>query len=133
MKKLRRMPAEDCRFHLKERCLYQERLNPGYCREWRCSVLEDWERIFDEFLHRAEAFGLELREVNELWARQFDRLMRGNLECDRYEYDPGQDPPGCVWQHDGLCIPALPECSGRCRHYEVRRTKKDTPYPEEQE
>ncbi len=132
MKTLQRMPAGGCRFHLRGRCLYPERLNPGYTRAWRCEVLESWEKVFDDFLRRAEAFNLEQREVNELWATQFERLTRGGIDCRKYEHDPSREPPACMHLYEGLCIPALPECEGRCRHYAIRG-QNDKPCHEEQE
>lgn len=127
------MPARECGFHVQGRCLYQERLNPGYSPEWKCSVLCGWERAFDDFLARAEAFGLEQREVNTLWSRRFERLARKGVDCPEYVHDSMQDPPGCAWQHESLCLLALPECEGRCRHYQVRNEKKIASRTDDQE
>lgn len=126
MTKISRLPANDCWFFIQGRCLYQERLNPGYCRDWRCSVLEGWEKLFDDFLMRAEAFGLEQTKVAELWEKQFARLSSDRLECPEFRFDSEGGVPSCAHRHEVLCLLTLPECGGRCRHYEVKRQQANT-------
>ena len=113
-----RLPGSGCRFHVGGRCLYEEMLNPGYTQEWRCRVLARWETAYDEFLVRAELFGLEQSAVPDLWERQFERVARQAFDCDTYSYCPGAEPPACLHVLDGMCRLALPECRGRCRHYQ---------------
>ena len=71
----------ECQFHMEGRCLYEERLNPGYHSGFRCRVLEEWEQAYDEFLGRVEAFGLDASALGPLWTRQFARLVRRQPNC----------------------------------------------------
>ncbi|KAB1441180.1 hypothetical protein [Pseudodesulfovibrio senegalensis] len=117
MSDVRRLPAGNCWYHRCGRCLYEERLNPGYRQSWRCVVLEDWERLFDDFLVRAEAFSLDQQAAGEMWARRFERIVRDRFDCTHYEHTVDVELPGCVYQYDNLCLLRLPRCQGRCRHY----------------
>lgn len=112
-----KLPAETCRFHLKGKCLYEERLNPGYERQWRCLVMTRWEEIFDEFLRRAEAFGIEYDRVLQLWEARFQRLIDADPECEEFELEGAVTPPCCAHEYDALCLLELPLCDGRCRHF----------------
>ncbi|MGL1862563.1 MAG: hypothetical protein OCC46_08585 [Pseudodesulfovibrio sp.] len=114
-----RLPGHGCNHHDSKRCLYQENLNPGYATSWRCRVLLHWEDAFDEFLARAESFGLSQHAVPGLWERKFERMARETFNCADYVFFNGADVPGCGHARDGLCHIALPDCEGRCRHYAV--------------
>lgn len=117
MAEIARLPGEGCRHFDAGRCLYEEHLNPGYDAGYRCLVLEHWAEAFDEFLLRAEAFRVEQDAVSGLWARQFQRLARTTLHCDRHEFFAEAEAPACRHVSDGLCRLNLPACEGRCRHF----------------
>lgn len=117
MGEMRRLPGTGCRFYVRGRCLYEERLNPGYATGWRCGVLARWEEVYDDFLSRAEAFGVEDANVPGLWRDRFERLMREKTHCERYVYADDREPPCCANAHDRLCLLELPPCEGRCRKF----------------
>ncbi|WFS64118.1 hypothetical protein LF599_08160 [Pseudodesulfovibrio thermohalotolerans] len=119
MSKISRLPGTDCRHHLNGRCLYEEWLNPGYTKSWRCQVTARWESSFDDFLRRAEFFGVAEDAAPDLWGRQFQRMARETFHCGMYKYRPGAPVPGCGHHLDGVCVMGLPRCSGRCRHYSL--------------
>jgi hypothetical protein len=73
--------------------------------------------IFDEFLHRAEAFGIEYDRVLQLWEARFQRLTDVDPECEGFELEGAVTPPCCVHEYDALCLLELPRCDGRCRHF----------------
>lgn len=115
--RLVRLPGVSCRHYERGRCLYEEALNPGYHRRWRCAVLLGWEAAYDEFLERADRFGIRESELAGLMRRRFERLTEGGVECR--DYQPGADAslPECRLLVDELCLLALPECGGVCRHF----------------
>lgn len=119
MGKLDRLPGDDCYHFFAGRCLYEERLNPGYRQSYRCQVLARWETAYDDFLTRAEAMGIEQEQVPDLWERQFQRMVRDTFHCQTHVYNHDHRPPACGHELDGLCILGLPKCEGRCRHYQL--------------
>jgi len=119
MADVKRLPGHGCLYHTFGRCLYEEYLNPGYATSWRCRVLMRWETAFDDFLGRAEAFGVNQDAVPDLWGRKFERLARQAFDCEEYIYCHGADVPACLHAMDGLCRNSLPSCDGRCRHYVI--------------
>jgi hypothetical protein len=127
MSNVRKMPGDECRFYVAGRCLYHERLNPGYDESFRCRFLVLWEEEFDAFLDRAEAFSLGRRETVELWNRRFEKLQGGDCGCPDYYYHEAGGDQGCVHGYNDLCILALPLCKGRCRHFESTLLEKDNP------
>lgn len=125
MADIMRMPGDNCRHHTLGRCLYEEYLNPGYSSEWRCRVLACWESAFDDFLVRAELFGVAQEAVPDLWERRFERIARA-VDCEEYALCREADSPACAHVLNGLCRLALPLCEGRCRHYELPETHDET-------
>jgi hypothetical protein len=117
MSDIKRMPADDCRHHCRGRCLYEERLNPGYQRNWRCGVMMQWEAAFDDFLHRAEAFSVGPEQVGKLWKTRFERLVGHKPDCPKFQADASGVPPFCRHHHDALCLLGLERCEGRCRRF----------------
>lgn len=119
--KLIRLPGLGCRHHVLGRCLYEDALNPGYHRQWRCAVLQRWEAVYDDFLERAERFGLEEGSAADLLARRFERLTAEEVDCPDYAPGPEESLSGCRLLHEELCLLRLPECGGLCRHYVLRQ------------
>ena len=107
-----------CRHLVNEKCLYKERLNPGYADEWRCQILKRWETAYDEFLLRAERMGVSPDDAAKLWDRQFERLARDVASCPDYAFCHNEETPACVHCLAGVCLTKLPECEGRCRHFD---------------
>ncbi|EPR31603.1 hypothetical protein dsat_0927 [Alkalidesulfovibrio alkalitolerans DSM 16529] len=118
--KLRQMPGNACRFFRAGRCLYEERLNPGYNGSWRCVVVRSWEREYDEFVQRAEAFGLEDDAAGSIWERRFAEMMRAGVACDRFERGGEYELLACVHLMGDLCLCALPPCDGVCGRFQPR-------------
>lgn len=125
MDSVSRLPGQGCQHHAGGRCFYEERLNPGYTQGWRCRVLLRWESAFDEFLARAETFGVEQEAVPDLWERQFERMARDVFKCEQYSYCNGSQAPACIHDADGVCKMELPRCEGRCRHYKIEVKQDD--------
>ena len=129
MGKVHALPGDGCWHYIFGRCLYEERLNPGYRRSYRCQVLNRWEAAYDDFLARAEAMGVEQENVPELWEIQFQRMAREAFHCRTHVFNHDFRPPACANELDGLCILGLPKCGGRCRHYRA----EDDPKREQEE
>ena len=125
MGSITQLPGSECQHYAGGRCLYEERLNPGYVQDWRCLVLLKWESAFDDFLARAESFGIVQDAVPGIWERQFERMARDVFDCEHYVYSYGGEAPACMNALDGLCMLVLPECPGRCRHYKAKVKQED--------
>ena len=115
-----RLPGAECRFFIRGRCLYEERLNPGYTQSWRCQVTARWESAYDDFLSRAERFGVEEAAAGDLWSAQFQRMARDVFHCRRYVYAHDLSAPSCRNHDAGVCTMDLPRCAGRCRHFQLQ-------------
>ncbi len=126
-----RLPGTSCAFFQRGRCLYEERLNPGYHEGFRCAVLRDWEAAYEDFLRQAEAFGLGESAASGLWQRRFERLAGAAPACPEFQPSRGDDLPGCVFAQEGLCLLALPLCEGQCPRFAVRPSEPaETPAKE---
>lgn len=113
---IRRLPGHQCRYFARGRCLYEERLNPGYDRSLRCRVLLEWEASYDDFLLRAEAFRLGAATAAGLWENKIERLVEDIARCENFA-PGGTEATGCANALDELCVCALPPCPGRCRRF----------------
>lgn len=119
-----RLPAGGCRYFEQDRCLLEERRNPGFRRDWRCGVLHGWETAYDEFLDRAEAFGLSPAEVSRLWRSRLAGLVERAADCPSFARR-GAGATGCVHEFEALCLLLLPRCEGMCSRYERREAGAD--------
>ncbi|BBD07468.1 hypothetical protein [Desulfovibrio ferrophilus] len=119
---VRHFPACACRHYELGHCLYEERLNPGFRERWRCKVLTEWEKAYDDFLLRAEAFHLKPEEAVELWEARLERLMAQARQCPDFSAGAEESATGCLNELEGLCMKMLPECDGRCRHYTILKS-----------
>ena len=117
---LTRLPGTACAFFERGRCFYEERLNPGYHEGWRCLVLQRWESVYEDFLRQADAFGLEDAAASGLWQRRFERLAGADPQCANFQPGPEDEPPGCVFAREGLCLLTLPLCEGQCARFKTR-------------
>ena len=125
MADIKRLPGNGCRHFERERCLYEEHLNPGYDEGYRCRVLAHWESAYDDFLARAENFRLDPTAASGLWERQFERLARKTFGCGEYEFRADAEAPACRHVCHGLCCLRLPPCEGRCRHFVLADTNEN--------
>ncbi len=124
-RKITSLPGTSCRFHVLGRCLYEERLNPGYNRQWRCRVLLRWEHAYDTFLAQADNFVMEPETAAGIWEERLRKLMREGHDCPDF-LPGGEDPTGCRHIFGGLCLEALPPCPGQCRRFEPRSPEDGT-------
>jgi len=115
-----RFPAVGCRHFEQGRCLYEERLNPGYHTAWRCLVLARWEAVYDEFLDRAESFNLTETELGRLWSRRFARLAEEGLPCPDVRVGDAESMPECRHLLEEICLLRLPDCAGQCGNFRLR-------------
>jgi hypothetical protein len=126
MSNVRPMPGDACRFFRQGRCLYEERLNPGYHLSWRCLVLTRWEGEYDDFLQRAEAFRLDDAPAARLWEKRFEGLLREGINCPRFVSGGVGEVLGCSLLFGDVCLAALPACEGVCRRFLPRGRKHGT-------
>jgi hypothetical protein len=103
--------------------MYEEWLNPGLNQDHRCMAIKTWEREHDDFLRRAEAFGLDEKTAAALWRKQMGRLVFLERQCARFTPDERACAPECALQRDGLCLAALPKCEGKCRYFKPAESK----------
>lgn len=120
---INRLPGTGCTFHLCGKCLYEERLNPGLHKDWRCQVVQDWADDYDKFVDRAEAFNLEIEAVSQMWEDRFVKMMVSKRECPDF-HPGGEEAAGCAHEYGELCHVALPACEGMCRHFESSSKKR---------
>lgn len=122
------MPGSACRHYVSGRCFYDERLNPGYDESLHCRFLVLWEREYDEFLDRAEAFSLDPQALEALWDRRFERLQREGEGCEGYSYSENGGDQGCANGRGAVCLLALPLCEGRCRRFALPEDDPESEY-----
>ena len=114
-----RLPGDGCRFLVAGRCLYEERVNPGLCRDFACTVLATLEGHFDEFVTRGEILGLSSEQAGRIWEERMSKAL--NIGWDCANFISLRDDAGevlCGHFVEGICLVRMPHCPGRCRHYE---------------
>ncbi len=114
------IPGDGCRFRVAGRCLYEERINPGLCREFACTVLSVLEGHFDEFVTRGEILGLSSGQAGRIWEERMAKAL--NIGWDCANFASLLDEAGeVVCRHfvEGICLLRMPPCLGRCRHFEL--------------
>lgn len=117
MSRVLRLPALTCRHFIRGRCDYEEILNPGYQRAFRCVVLGRLEGVYDDFLTQAEAFGLDESRASDIWEKRFRELCGKDTGCQAYEPGDMSVFPGCALCLGDVCVLRLPECAGRCHNF----------------
>lgn len=119
MKPVLRLPGDGCRFLAAGRCLYEERINPGLCREFACTVLAALENHFDEFVVRGEILGLSSEQAGRIWEQRMAKALNIGWDCANFTapQDDAEDAL-CLHFFEGICLLRMPACPGRCRRYE---------------
>ncbi|MGX9366485.1 hypothetical protein ACTVJH_10660 [Desulfoplanes sp. PS50] len=112
-----RMPGIGCRFYVYGHCIYEEVQNPGYDATCICTVLKKLESQFEDFVDRAEAFGIEPLTAAMIWPRFGDRICVETI-CSQYAPDSEKRSDECRYRYDNACILLFPTCSGRCSRFE---------------
>jgi hypothetical protein len=100
--------------------MYEEQLNPGFNTAWRCTVLARWEGVYDDFLSRAESFGIDETELARLWRKRFERLAEESIDCPDFSPALAEAMPECRHLFVDICLLRLPPCTGHCRNYQHR-------------
>lgn len=115
------LPAPGCRFYALGACCYQESVNPGLDPDHICLRLDLLMRDWDDFLDRAEIFGLSEEEAARIWnARQHKALLSAEV-CGQMR--PAEQAArqqallDCAYLYSCVCLLRLPRCAGRCEHY----------------
>ncbi|NCC24861.1 MAG: hypothetical protein EOM25_06645 [Deltaproteobacteria bacterium] len=108
-------PGRGCRFYIQGRCLYEEVLNPGYAQVWRCRVLVELERRFDDLLDRAESFHLDAAVTGRIWAGRQSEAEALFKSCPDFGLEGGDSCGHLVLGM--ICVLRLPSCLGACRRF----------------
>ncbi|WP_239057267.1 hypothetical protein [Desulfovibrio sp. JC010] len=119
--KVTKMPGRMCRFYMNGRCLYEEMLNPGYNREWRCRVLKDLEGEYDKLLLQADNFHLDEQAFRDLWERRIEEHLKSTVVCRKMVPREEEGFPFCGALHEEICLFEQPECEGVCNLFKPRK------------
>ncbi len=111
------MPGRNCRYYLKGKCAYEEMLNPGYNRDWRCRVIMDLEGEYDRLLRQAEAFRLDELAFAELWEQRIEEHLKSTVVCRRMIPREEEGFPFCAALQDEICLFELDDCEGVCERF----------------
>lgn len=123
-------PGHACLFYIQGVCVYPEAANLGRDPAWRCARLAQLLERWDDFLDRAEAFGLSEETAARIWSARMNGFVLRRRECPSPARFPAADgaPPvdaegavlGCPHLWRGACLLALPGCEGVCDQYRRR-------------
>lgn len=119
-------PAYRCRFYSYGVCLHEELVNPDLREEYRCRRLAVLVRDWDEFINRADAFGLSEEEAARIWEERFHRNLDSDAACPhmRPDFREGGDVLlDCRSLYRNACLLLMPSCQGRCEHFAVAGAK----------
>ena len=121
MAKVTKMPGRMCRFYQNGRCLYEEKLNPGYIREWRCRVLKDLEGEYDKLLLQADNFHLDEQAFRDLWEQRIEEHLKSTVVCRKMVPRDDEGFPFCAALFEEVCLFEQPECEGVCSRFKPRK------------
>lgn len=118
--KVTSMPGEGCRFYKYGHCHYEESLNPGFHKRFRCKLLVAWESDFEDFIARAERFNLDPETAGRIWSEKM-KSLRGRADaCEDFQQGGGASEIGCLHAYLDVCLLALPLCRGQCTHFQPK-------------
>jgi len=112
-----RMPGIGCRFYAHAHCLLEEIRNPGYDASCMCTVLKKLEDHFEDFVDRADKFGIEELTAAMIWPRFSDRALLEN-QCPDFLPGPEAGRGECLYLYENACVLRFPQCPGRCTRFE---------------
>ena len=121
MAKVTKMPGRMCRFYQNGRCLYEEMLNPGYNRDWRCLVLKELEGKYDKLLLQADNFHLDEQAFRDLWEQRIEEYLKSNVVCRKMVAGVEEGDAFCTALHKEVCLFEQPECEGVCNLFKPRK------------
>lgn len=122
MSNISTFPGTACLYFEEGRCLFEERLNPGYEERWRCTEMARWEKEYDRFMEQAEAFNLDERMASIIWTKRFAKLAGGRKLCECFAPGGDNELLNCAFLHEDICLRELPACTGVCRLFVSRET-----------
>ncbi len=109
------LPATGCEHYCGRGCLLRATMDPCLHEQWRCAVVREWERAFDEYLDQVDQFDIQAETATRIWCRRLARLVRASACGER---KPGGDSAvSCQNLYYGLCLLRLPKCEGRCENF----------------
>ena len=91
--------------------------NPGINQEYACTVLSRWSDRLDDFYDRAEAMGVSESDLADLWEARLEKMLPEVRACEYFVM--AAMPNECAHSHELICLRALPECQGRCSHFQL--------------
>ena len=112
-------------------CAYEEMIRPGLSSVSLCARLLGLMRSWDDFIDRADAFGLSEETAARLWdAREHGEITSSAL-CppvpswvaaqkgaeQESEDSEAKSLLSCHYLWGGICLLALPRCGGACANY----------------
>ncbi len=121
MAKVTKLPGRNCRFFISGRCLYEEMLNPGYNRNWRCRVIRELEGEYDHLLRQADTFKLDEKAFNDLWEQRIEEHLKSSVVCRKMIPSEEDEGPFCAALYDEICLLELDKCEGVCNKFEPDR------------
>jgi hypothetical protein len=122
MSRLQRLGGESCTSYQRGRCTRTK--SPEDSADSRCELLEARRRLGAQTLDRLE----RIKRLGHANDREVARraVVQKNLDAMTRLTCPGFVPasergPMCRHQHLVYCLLLLPDCSGRCEYFMVRR------------
>ena len=115
-----------CVFYIQGVCFHPEAARPGFDPAYGCARLAQLLERWDDFLDRAEAFGLSEETAARIWSARMDGFVLRRKECPSPARFPAvADAPvdaegavlGCPHLRQGACLLTMPGCEGVCAHY----------------
>ncbi len=120
-----------CRYYSGGVCLYSETVNPGLEPDLRCPVLAGMIADWDNFLDRAEVFGLSERLAARIWNDRKHGCGGRGADCLQRDFSAPVTPEtlaGCRHRFQNACLLAMPACGGPCERF-VSQFKEQQPCP----
>lgn len=114
----------NCGYYLRGACTRNELQNPGYDEACRCARLVALAAAWDDFLDRAEAFGLNEQDAARIWNSRRHSALSAPGMCPVPSVTarpPARTRlPDCPYLFNTACLLAMPECQGLCDMYRAR-------------
>ena len=119
-----------CAFYIQGVCFYPAAARPGFDPAYGCARLAQLLERWDDFLDRAEAFGLSEETAARIWSARMNDFVLRHKDCpsparfpaltDASPVDAEGEILGCPHLWQGACLRTLPGCEGVCGQYRRR-------------
>ena len=123
-------PGHACVFYIQGVCVHPEAARPGCDPAYRCVRLAQLLERWDDFIDRAEAFGLSEETAARIWSARMNGFVLRRKDCpfaarfsavvDASPADAEGAVLGCPHLWQGACLLTLPGCEGVCAQYRRR-------------